>query len=376
MSYVEGELLDRVPDQQGLEQLASVYEEAYPEAGTGTLELMGAIQSPETDLYALKRYDSDFAGEYVAAGMIEYGQGAVVSELTEAAVRSDFQGEGLGTKLFSDRAEIARMKGNGKVITWTSTENPAAQAVAEKEGFLPSGVEVNRIPPEADDPIHNILMVDPKTLYNEQKNVYTTEEMLDAVGSILDTEIGDSLDREVQLLENPEGSEYGFIAENVRGEGSTLTYGMQKFGESRRAEQGPVSRVAGDSTIEQAWRETLDEGYTTAYVNINEPGSSAAATYLVAEEGLVPTGINPFELVGADGRSFRTADTVILSEMERSIEVGATENVAEWLEAVELPVYAEERLTDNPKDSSSQGDSRSPGGTLDHVKNLFGRFLD
>lgn len=142
----EDDVLIRQTKQEELQDLVQVYQSAYKRMGKYAYRSERKIKS-----YLKWLYQGDPEGFWVAEkngkliGFVslhskwEDSRGGRTGELHEIAVQEEFQGEGVGKKLFDRAVRYAKEKGCGALSLWVGEENWLARSWYQRLGFKEKG---------------------------------------------------------------------------------------------------------------------------------------------------------------------------------------------------------------------------------------------
>lgn len=321
-----------------LEEIAEIYDQAYPETGIDADALADTADSHRQQFYVLS-IGSGEDEKYIASGRIDFNYQGLDTELSEAAVRPELQGNGVGKALFNIRNSRAEDLSQGRVYTWASTENTGTQAIALQNGYVPAGVELNGTAPESDETVQNVLMISPETLQTDQGPIYTTESTHDAINSLLDgTRLGETLSREVEQLEPEYGKDLGYMVSSEEMGTTTVSLGITGLGDQEREiDREQAFRKVATGPVEEAMNIEPFDNNKQVSLNVSSPETAVVSEELV-EKGYVPTALLPqspkFEgPLSPDA----TRDEVLFEPIEEVQEINTIEEIGEWLEGTEIP---------------------------------------
>lgn len=214
-------------DEDHQREVVGVYQEGYPETGMEEDEFLNQVKAPNQELYVIS-LDTGDEERPVAAGRVEFKYEDLDAQISDAVVKPELRGKGLGKTLFNVINERAMERGNGRVYTWASTEYPGVQAIAAQNDYVPAGIEVEEKPPNSETPSKNILMVNPDTLQDRSRELYATESTIDTLEGLLNgTQLGESVNREINLLEPQEQVETGYLVSTESGHGGYISFGIE-----------------------------------------------------------------------------------------------------------------------------------------------------
>lgn len=326
-------------DEEHQREVVDVYQEGYPETGLEEDEFLNQIRSPNQELYVIS-LDTGDKKKPVAAGMIEFSYDDFDAQLSDAVVKPELRGKGLGKTLFNLRNERAMERGNGRVYTWASTDYPGVQAIAAQNGYVPAGIEVEEKPPNGETPSKNILMVNPDTLQDRSRELYATESTIDTLEGLLNgTQLGESVDREINLLEPQEQVETGYLVSTESGHGGYISFGIEGVGsQEKEFHQQNIYRKVSSGTIDDAMNESPHtEIQPKISVNISSTNASPVMETLV-EKGYQPTTIQlDTPLTTKQPSPENTVDDLIFEKTNETHQLGTTEKVEKWLDEMNLP---------------------------------------
>lgn len=320
--------------QSELEEVVDLYDVGYPGAGINYDLLSSNQDNPDDETYVIS-VDTDDGERYVAAGRINFSYEDMHAQLSDAVVHPDLRGKGLGKMLFNLRDNRAKERGNGRVYTWASTENPAVQHIASENDYVPSGVELETVDMQGDK-VQNILMVDPDTLTGRSDTLYAPDSVTGVMESFIDgTELGENVDREVSSIDMDSAGESGYLVSAERALKGSISFGIGPVEEGRSLERDDVFRRVDSGTIQDAISDLPYNVPTKVAVNVNNP-ESASEIEAITEIGYRPTALHLDNPLSTDSEK-EVHDQLIFEEIKDDRSLETTDDIADWLEGVETP---------------------------------------
>lgn len=319
-----------------IEEVAGIYDQAYPETGIDAETLQSTANDPRQHFYTIS-VGSGEDERFVAAGRVDLNYQGMDTELSEAAVLPELQGKGLGKTLFNIRDQQAVASSQGRVQTWASTKNPGAQAVALENGYVPAGVELNGSTPRSDGTVQNVLMMNPETLYEENRTVYTTESTHDAIDSLLNgTELGETLSRNVEVVDEKYDGDIGYMVSSEEMGTTTVMLGVQGVNGGGEVSQGEMYRKVARGPVDEAMSNDPFNNNKQVIVDMTNPEAASLTDELV-ERGFQPTAMLPQAPRPNDLSKDNTRDDVLFELVDEVKEIDTVEDIGDWLEGTEIP---------------------------------------